>query len=278
MPSTATLPAFVSCSTDSPLHYTEAGTGDILLLIHGSLCDYRYWRWQLPALSQQIRTVAPSLRGYWPDAIKEEDPSFSITRHAQDLIAFINEIAGDRPVHVLGHSRGAQVAVELACRVPERIRSLTLADPGFALRGEALHTSFQASIVDRLVAGEVEEALATFVDTVNGTGTWRKMVGWFKSMVRDNAYTLVSQVHEAPQPVDLAQMAKLACPLLLIGGEQSPARYHSRLDALQAALPGATRVTIPMAAHGMNLANPVMFNRVVAEFLASTVRTEPKLG
>lgn len=269
MPSVNDLPQSSATASNFPLHYTEAGSGDTLLLIHGSLCDYRYWRWQLPELSQRYRIIAPSLRGYWPTALAKANPLFNIGQHAQDLAAFLAEVAGATPIHVLGHSRGAHVALELAYRAPAQVRSLTLADPGFAFVGEAPRPPFQSQAEARLMQGDIEAALAGFVDAVNGPGTWRQMVGWFKAMVRDNAYTLLSQAQEAPPAVDLERVASLTCPILLIGGDQSPARYASRLAALQDAWPQARRITIPQAAHGMNLANPRHFNRVVAEFLAT---------
>lgn len=252
------------------VHYTQAGTGQPLLLIHGSLCDYRYWRWQLPALGEQYRVIAPSLRGYWPQAYTQADPLFSISRHAQDMEAFIATL--EQPVHVLGHSRGAQVALDLALRAPGLVRSLTLADPGFRLAGEADRPLFHGEMAARLSRGETSEALAGFVDHANGAGTWRQMTSWFKTMVADNGATLLSQAQEAHVPVDPEQLRRLPCPLLLLGGAQSPERYVSRLDALEAAVPSAVRKTIPLAAHGMNLANPKAFNQAVAAFLADAGR------
>ena len=121
---------------DTDIHYTEAGQGSVLLLIHGSLCDYRYWRWQIPALSRAHNVIAPSLRGYWPQALQQEDPGFSIRQHAEDMARFVERIRNGRPVHILGHSRGAQVALEMALRNPNAIDGLVLADPGFSFEGE----------------------------------------------------------------------------------------------------------------------------------------------
>jgi len=171
---------------------------------------------------------------------------------------------------VIGHSRGAQVAIELAIQAPHLCRSLTLADPGFRFADEPETPVFYADAVARLHDGDTEGALAQFIDTVNGDDTWRKMVGWFKDMVRDNAATLLSQIHEANRAVDPQAIARLICPVLLIGGAQSPAKYGTRLDRLQQLLPQAHRTRIALAAHGMNLANPRAFNRAVLEFIQPT--------
>lgn len=252
-----------------PIACTESGAGELVLLIHGSLCDYRYWRWQIPDLSASYRVVAASLRGCWPHASTHPDPGYSVTTHVQDMIALASMLGDGRPVHVVGHSRGAQIALEFALQAPEYCKSLTLADPGFRFTHEDPSEAFYAPAVAWLEAGEVDAALEQFIDTVNGTGTWRKMVGWFKEMVRDNAQTLRSQILEANRPVHLEDVRRIECPVLLLGGVDSPARYGTRQDQLQTVLPRARREVIRLAAHGMNLANPRAFNRACLAFFGA---------
>ncbi|MDY0309207.1 MAG: alpha/beta hydrolase [Castellaniella sp.] len=267
---TAEPPHHVLPLPDGSLHYTQAGSGAgaPILLIHGSLCDYRYWRWQTPAFADRHLVIAPSLRGCWPDRRSHPQDGYAITRHASDLAHLLRALDAYDGAHVVGHSRGAQVALALACQAPELCRSLTLADPGFRFTDEPETPVFYADAVQRLQDGDTEGAIEQFIDTVNGADTWRKMVGWFKDMVRDNATTLLSQVREANLPVDPQAAAALPCPVLLVGGALSPAKYGTRLDRLQQLLPQARRARIALAAHGMNLANPRTFNRTVLEFVA----------
>lgn len=266
MPTINPLPQTISSGLDYPLAYTAAGQGLGVLLIHGSLCDYRYWRWQIPALSQQFQVLAPSLRGCWPTTFSDDNPAYNIAQHAQDLIAFLRQQSPGQPVHIVGHSRGAHVALEAACTAPELTRSLTLADPGFPIKGEPAQPSFQRDVVQKIKAGDIEDAMRDFVDAVNGAGTWHQMVGWFKTMVKDNAYTLLSQIHEAALEFDLTRAERLNCPVLLLGGANSPARYGQRLDILESIFADVERTTIPLASHGMNLANPKAFNERLMRF------------
>lgn len=260
-------PIQTSGAADHALHYVEAGQGPVLLLIHGSLCDLRYWRWQMPAFSRRFRVIAPSLRGYWPRAFTEADPNFNVRRHAADLASLLDESRAGSPVHVLGHSRGARVALELALLEPGRIASLTLADPGLRTTPPSARPDFQKQVAESLAQGDEEAALAAFVDTVNGPGTWRRMTGWFKDMVRDNAGTLLSQAAEAGQIFEPERARALDCPVMLLGGEHSPPRYAQAMDALQAVLPHARRDIVPKAAHGMNLGNAPYFNARIERFL-----------
>lgn|SRR5690606_19223155 len=252
---------------DFPFAYTQAGQGEILVLVHGSLCDYRYWRPQLSGLSTRLHVVAPSLRGYWPEAFTQEDRRFTIAQHAHDLSMLIKHLGKGRPVHVLGHSRGAHVALVTALNYPHCVQSLILADPGFQLEHESHTYDYLERAALELQQGDREGALQRFIDTVNGEATWSKMVSWFKEMVRDNAGTLLSQAQEPAKAFPLDAAANITCPVLLLGGRNSPARYGKIMDALQSRLPCAKRDTIALAAHGMNLANPRAFNARVVQFI-----------
>lgn len=267
MSSLLDLPQFFSNESDYPMAYTEVGSGDILLLVHGSLCDYRYWRWQFAALGQHHRVIAPSLRGYWPTALQAQDPRFNVAQHTEDLIRFIRHHLGGQRVHLLGHSRGAHIALEATLKAPDLVRSLVLVDPGFRIEQSSVTHSFLPEIARQLEAGEADTALASFIDTVNGAGTWRHMVSWFKNMVRDNVYTLISQAQEIDLVFEPALTRQLECPVLLLGGENSPPRYGLVIDALIQHIPQAQRDTIAQAAHGMNLANPKAFNERILKFI-----------
>jgi len=266
--STSALPAQAFYSDGHPLSYLDEGEGPVLLLVHGSLCDLRYWRWQVPALSKQFRVIAPSLRGYWPHTSAGPSSLFNVRQHAADLAYLIDEVISVDAVHVLGHSRGAQVALELAMAKPKTVSSLILADPALQSMLARADDDFLASLNRKLSDHDVEGALAEFIDAVNGEDTWRRMTGWFKEMVRDNAATLISQISEPAWQFDDVHANELSMPVLLLGGELSPTRYAKALDVLEKALPLVQRDTIARAAHGMNLGNAPAFNKRVVQFIS----------
>lgn len=257
------------------LSYVEAGSGKPLLLVHGSLCDHRFWRPQMEPLAAQRRVIAVSLRHYWPENWNGSGTGFSPQQHADDLAAFIDGL-GLGPTDLVGHSRGGTVSWLLARQHPELLRSLVLAEPGL---GVGMVSGKQAADLDRngfrrralelLQAGNGDGALELFIDTVSGGGTWARMVPWLKRMMRDNANTLFGQVAETYETITAASAATLRLPLLLVGGAQSPAPYPAVLDALAALLPGAERATIASASHAMNLWNAPAFNQALESFLGT---------
>lgn len=251
------------------LPFLEQGAGDPVLLVHGSLCDCRYWVPQMSALARHYRVIAVSLRHHWPAITAADDGNFSVSQHAADLLGLLDHLSLPK-AHVVGHSRGGRVALELALGQRERIRSLVLADPGaqFADEPPRAAASFVTEATHRLRSGDIEGGLGLFVDAVNGEDTWARMIAGFKRMARDNAGTLLGQSIEPIQVLSDSDLATLEIPTLLIGGAASPPRYAHILDRLSARLPHTRRVTIEGAAHGMNLAKPHSFNTAVLGFLA----------
>ena len=261
------IPLRAAIVDGTALHYQEAGDGPALLLVHGSLCDCRYWQAQIGPFARTYRVIAPSLRHYWPGGPQADTP-FSIATHADELAALLAELQIPR-AHVLGHSRGARVALALALQHPSRVAGLVLADPSAQWRDAAAAPVSPALAQARaaLDRGDPEAALGGFVDAVNGANTWSRMVEGFKRMARDNAGTLPLQVVEPSAPLDADAVTALTQAVLLVGGAQGPARYAQAQDKLHALLPAARRVVIDGAAHGMNLAKPHSFNTAVLDFL-----------
>lgn len=251
---------------DYAVTYTEHGSGTPLVLVHGSLCDCRYWKSQLGPLGRSFRVLAPSLRHYWPQ--QWDGGPFSVDQHVDDLLSFIEQV-GEGSAHVVGHSRGARVALEAALREPSRIRTLTLADPGPLVPASAPDDrgGFRQRALKLIDDGQVDDGLAIFVDTVSGPDTWRRMVPWFQEMVRDNASTLRGQAIEMLRPLSREQLERLAMPLLLIGGALSPAPYPAVIQMLSDWLPSAHKEIIAGSSHGMNLGNPRAFNGAIERFL-----------
>jgi pimeloyl-ACP methyl ester carboxylesterase len=260
--------------------YVEAGAGELLLFVHGSLCDYRYWQAQLAGMAAQYRCVAVSLTHYWPHTDTPADAPFSWSAHADELGEFIEHL-GAGPAHVVGHSRGGCVAFHFARRCPQLLRTLTLADPGGPLQiagrptGRLPETvnALRARAAQLIEAGKVDEGLQLFVDSVSRPGFWAKSTVSFRTMAIDNAHTLARQFRDPLPAYTPQEAAEVHAPVLLIDGEKSPEMFRRTATALASWLPNARRATVRGASHGMNLAHPAAFNRYIDEFIRGAGRS-----
>jgi len=257
--------------------YVEAGTdAPALLLVHGSTSDYRSWQHQVRPFAARFRTIAVSLRHCYPEQWDGIGDDFTVEQHAADLAAFIDRRRLGA-IHVAGHSRGGCVALALALRRPELVRTLVLADPG-GLDGLLPDTpegarmaretaQMFAQLRANLANADHETAAREFVDALNGPGTWNRRTPEQRHLVLDNIETGPAC---AQRPSFTApEIASLAIPVLLLTGARSPARYAPLLAATRSANPRvAPIVSIPDAAHAMHRDNPAAFNTAVLDFLA----------
>jgi pimeloyl-ACP methyl ester carboxylesterase len=265
---------FIELSSGLRMPYVERGGGPLLLFVHGSLCDYRYWQPQIDALSARFRCCAVSLTHYWPLAGLPRTLPFSWSHHADELAEFVDKL-GYGPAHVVGHSRGGCVAFYFALRHADRLRTLTLADPGGPVRmaGESLPVlpdtvnALRARAAQLIEAGEVEAGLELFVDSVSRVGSWAKSTAAFRAMAIDNADTLPRQFADPLPAYTRDDAQRIECPTLLIDGEKSPDLFRRNVAALANWFPDVRRHTIRGASHGMNLAHPTAFNRHIDEFI-----------
>ncbi|HLX98129.1 MAG TPA: alpha/beta hydrolase [Roseiarcus sp.] len=258
--------------------FVERGAGEPLLLVHGTLCDYRHWTRQMTPFGAHYRTIAVSLRHCWPEQWDGEGDDFTVQQHLADIVSFIGELETG-PVHLLGHSRGGHIAFRAAQTVPHLIRSLILVEPGGVLAADlerglkpapppiALGPLY-ARAAERIRRGEIDEALRPAIDVIAGPGGWDRTPESVREMFRDNARTLLGQIKESRAPFARADAEAIGAPTLLIAGERSPASFHHILDGLETALKNVRRAVIPNASHSSNLDNPRAFERAVMASLA----------
>lgn len=262
---------------DYPLAYVAAGTRlPAVVLVHGSMSDYRSFQAQVAPLSAHARTFAVSLRHCYPERWDGRGDDFSVEQHAADLAAFI-AAQETGPVHVVGHSRGGAVALDLALRWPERVRTLVLADPGglesllpASPEGDAMaqqSAGMFARLRDNLAAGDEATAVRCFVEDLNGPGAWERRTPEQRQVMLDNVRT--GPACGQRPAFTREQVASLAMPVLPVTGAASPARYRLALEAMRERnRKVAAVVTIEGASHAMHRDNTAAFNAAVRDFIA----------
>lgn len=113
------------------------GNGPVVLLLHGFPDSPASFASQLESLARSgYRAVAPTMRGYTPEAQPKDDDYHGI-RMAEDVVAWAAALS-DTPVHLVGHDWGANIAYAAASLAPDHFASLTaIAVPHPVRFGEA---------------------------------------------------------------------------------------------------------------------------------------------
>lgn len=241
-------------STVHSLH-RPADTRDTLLCLHSSGSSGRQWSAYTALLASRFHVVAPDLLGYgdgerWPTGTPA-----SLDDEAKALAALL-PVGG---AHVLGHSYGGSIALQLALRWPERVKSLTLYEPvRFALLfGHPTTETTGETIVGvgrriglEVLSGAHQAAAARFVDYWSGEGSWAAL----EPRRRDALARRMPKVQAEFEAlfadrVPITAYRTLELPVRLLGGSRSPLPARQVLDRLEANLPHVTRAMLPGLGH-----------------------------
>ena len=252
----------------------EFGSGDPVVLVHGSWVDHMEWPFIVPGLAQRFRVVVYDRRGHGQS---ERLPTQgSIREDVADLAAII-ERAG-APADVLGSSMGASISLRLAAERPDLFRTVNVHEPPLfdLLRddpktkplAEELDNSF-LSVADELAAGNMEAGARRFVEMVLGPGTWDTFLpDEARSTLINNAPTFLDETRDPEMlSIDVNALARFSKPVLLTGGAESPPFFASVLNKLAAVLPNAERKTFAGAGHLPHLTQPQEYVAAITEFI-----------
>jgi pimeloyl-ACP methyl ester carboxylesterase len=249
-------------------HWGEAAPE--LLMIHCTLAHSGAWSGLAAALGRPA--LAPDLPGHG----KSGDWDRSQDLQQQSLDAVLDGIAGQTPLHVIGHSFGATVALRLALEHPDLVRRLVLIEPVFfaAARGTPDYEENARDFAPfdaAMRSGDAKEAARVF------TERWGAGVAW-DQMRAAQRLALTEQIHLVPAQngsifednagqLRPGRLEGLDLPVMLVEGSRSPGIIGAIAAALAARLPQATRQVIDGAGHMVPISHAKAVATVVRPFL-----------
>jgi pimeloyl-ACP methyl ester carboxylesterase len=255
--------------------FFERGSGEPVVLVHGTSNDYRGWRHQTASPPAGFRLIAVSLRHYYPERWDGSGDKFSQTQHAEDLAAFIQSL-GAGPVSLVGHSRGALVALRTAQARPDLVKKLVLMEavglvslvrsPKPPTGAAASLPALRKAVAARFEQGDIEGGLEMWVDR-DEAGSWKRMSAEDRQMRLDNARAIIVIETGRNKPIACSDVGRLQMPVLLMHGEKTPRLNADIMDAVHKCLPTAARAVIPDASHEMHQENPAAFEAALVKFL-----------
>jgi pimeloyl-ACP methyl ester carboxylesterase len=199
-------------------------------------------------------------------------------QHATDLAGIIRRTGTD-PVHLIGHSYGATVALLATIRSPEAVRSLVISEPAAAalLPSTPEHDALRAAshagyepVRTAAASGDAAGAVRLFMGIVNGDpAMFDRFPPATQAVLLANAGTLGPMLSVGgPIPVTREDLHNLRVPTLLVRSERPTPIFAAILDYIADTVPGIAQATIPGTSHGLTYQNPAVFNAVLLDFLA----------
>jgi pimeloyl-ACP methyl ester carboxylesterase len=251
---------------DVELEYEVHGTGEPVVLIHGSVVADTY----LPMLSEPALSRYKLLRYRRRGFGNSTHPTsvISIRDQANDCLRLLRKLSIPR-AHVVGHSYGGVIALQLALDHPEAVHSLAVLEPALVgIIPNSAQFSALEPVVETYQNRHKQAALEAFLQLVAGPN-WRewfdRLPGSFEMALADadNFFRVELPALSEWQftPDDASRIHQ---PMLAVLGAESAPVFPEIQKLVLSWFPQARPVTIPRANHMLQASEP----RAVAEALA----------
>lgn len=243
------------------------GSGPAVVLAHSLFFDRTMFAGQVARFGQTHRVVAYDHRGQGGSA-----PSTSLDMEtlAEDAAALI-EALDLAPCHFVGNSMGGFVALRLAARRPELIRSAAVLCASADEEGQVEH--FEALLDRARTAGvpETTDALlrvmfgdTTLTERVSLHARWRRHFAALDESVLDAAHEVVHRKGV------LGELVGCTVPLLVVSGDEDRAYAPELSQRIADTAANAHHVTVRRAGHSLSVEQPQRVNDLLAEHFAAT--------
>lgn len=264
--------------------YRSAGSGPVIVLIHGMAGSSATWRFVMPALAERFTVIAPDLVGH--GASEKPRGDYSLGAFASGVRDLLLALGHERAT-LVGQSLGGGVAMQFAYQFPERCERLVLVSSG--------GLGDEVNILLRLLAlPGAELVLAVgcnswLHETGTRVATWLANIGLHTSpkiteiwdsygSLADSetrtafAHTLRSVVDVAGQRVSAADRLYLAAdvPTLIIWGDRDNIIPVAQGRATHEMIPGSRLEIFEGTGHFPHCDQPDRFCEVLTEFMSTT--------
>ena len=266
------------------LEYEDSGVGQPVVCIHGAfIADAFRPLLSVSSLADRYRLISYHRRGYVHSSAVGK--TVSLAEEASDCRNLLLHL-GVRRAHVVGHSFGGAIALQLAFDAPQLVHTLSLLEAALMV-GESAPL-FRQALADSLhryrEAGSrvaVDEALQKrwpgYQEHLEGV-----LPGAFEQAVADAATSFAVDV---PVAIDSrfgdAEARQITQPVLVVLGEKSVAlhpRFGETYRLLLGWLPNAEGVILPDATHFLQMENPHGTAQALTDFYTRHTLSDSAAG
>lgn len=180
----------------------------------------------------------------------------------------------------MGHSYGAFTALLTTLNHPELIRSLTLGEPPVMSLlqdvpgGDTIRNNFIKKAIipaaEAFKSKNNEKAVTAFLGGVMGDSLFfSKLPQQARDYMMHNTLELRGHVltKDFSPFITCDDLKKIKTPVLLLKGDRSPLFFTSILSKIDRCLEDKERATLSNASHGLQVENPLGFNKIVLDFI-----------
>lgn len=246
----------------------RAGSGPLLLFMHGIGGNRSNWRAQLPAFAPHFSCVAWDARGYGDS--DDYEGALAFDHFVDDVLRVLDHFQADR-AHLLGLSMGGRIAMRTALLHPQRVATLTLVDTheGFEAFTPAQRQAFVDSRRAPLLAGkepaDIAPAVArSLVGRKARPEHLQQLVDSISALHKDS---YIKSLQATVDQVVLGDISKITAPAQFVVGADDSLTPVAMHRAMAAKMGGAPVSVVADAGHLSNIENAAEFNATALAWL-----------
>lgn len=241
------------------LKHRVDGDGPPLVLLNGGFMSIAAWEPFAVSLASSHRVIRCDFRGQF---LTPGPYPLSLDEHARDVLALLDAL-GVRSAHVAGASFGAEVAMLVAARAPDRVDRLTVITATERTTERMRRDAGEVrALAEEAAAGRREAAERMFRRVLGDT--WS--AAWLAQQPPDFVEARIQQLVLLPEvyfagaaallrlleTLDLTpDLGGISAPTLVIGGEEDQVFPPEHSHAIAEAIPNARLEMIAGTGHGL---------------------------
>ncbi len=259
------------------LYYREAGSGEPLVLIHGTGFNADVWDKVFDVLAQDYRTIAYDRRAYQRSQGSPPPTADYGHQQGEDMAALLQAL-GATPANIVGWSAGGIYALHATLMYPKCVKRLVLYEPplyamrfiDFPMFKGFIRTHLLKAIGMKQAAGESFARMVLAYQ--DGRNSYNQLSTEFRARLSADANTLLAEfvavIGEKLTPEILSTQIKV--PVTLLTGEESPSSFKKETENLARILHNAPVVQLPKSNHLAHVDQPDRFVIAVKEALTQS--------
>ena len=260
------------------IYYEVAGAGIPFVMIHAGVADSRQWDNEFAYFAQRYQVIRYDMRGYG-----KSEPVEGEFSHLGDFVSLLNELGINEPIVLMGCSMGGGLAMDYTLKHPSKVRALIMVDSGpneleldvdnpICSKFADAEKAFKAGDLDLVAEIETQiwfDGLGRTPDHVNPS--MRKLLYEMNRLALSHEVKELGTRLPNTETLAVEELDNLNLPVLIIVGDHDIPFILAAAEYMKDKIINALKVIIEDAAHLPNMDQPLVFRKVVEEFLLQIV-------
>ena len=239
------MPGYIDLRGHQVFNYEWPHEGEAVVLLHGGLSQTSHWDTNiLPAVEDSFHIYAYDRTGH--GFTGDRDGSFYFEFQTAEAIEYLEDVVKE-PAHLIGYSDGANIALMVAIKRPDLVKSIVSIAANYHHSGIHPLPEFDGTIAQE----DRDEYAATSPDAPH---------------TLDEKIKKMSAIWKLEPDIAQSDLATIQCPVLVMAGDDDVVRHEHTIDLFER-LPLGQLAIVPGTSHGLVKEKPAIVQALIADFL-----------